>query len=191
MQRLREIGDGAYLVAIRTAGSQQRDAARTHIRYAAREALAQVLGIAIEQIQVRSTPGEPPALVWSAADSLQERVVCCSFSHDDGLSLAAFNLRGAVGVDVIRVVDIPDWERVAQDYLGRAATEKLRAASPAERPHAFAQAWAEHEARLKCLGLQLAEWETLPPAARDGGLRMLALELPENLVGALAFSPTV
>jgi hypothetical protein len=50
------------------------------------------------------------------------------------------------------------YSAVARDYLGPEAARKLAARSEGERDAAFAHAWSEHEARLKCLGLQLAEW---------------------------------
>ncbi|MBI3902973.1 MAG: hypothetical protein HY306_08565 [Nitrosomonadales bacterium] len=97
------------------------------------------------------------------------------------MSVAAFNPVGAVGVDLIEVQDIPDWARVAHDYLGMASACRLAALAHGERPLAFAQAWSEREAQLKLHGLPLAEWTPLP-----AGCRLFALALPAGLAGALA-----
>jgi 4'-phosphopantetheinyl transferase len=62
------------------------------------------------------------------------------------------------------------------------------AALPADaRDAAFAQAWSEHEARLKSLGLQLEEWraELAPLLA---ACTCLPLALPAGYAGYLALA---
>ncbi|MDB5948107.1 MAG: hypothetical protein JWQ33_3133, partial [Ramlibacter sp.] len=91
---------------------------------------------------------------------------------------------GAVGVDLVAVQEISDWARVAHDYLGMAAACRLAATAPAERPLAFAQGWAEHEAQLKLFGLHLSEWNDL-----RADCSVHALALPPGFAGALALPP--
>jgi 4'-phosphopantetheinyl transferase len=145
----------------------QREAARHQIRLAAREALAAVLGKSVAGISIDSSPGHPPRVLLAGAASR----IGISFSHEDGHALAAFNLHGAIGADIMRVQDIPDWQAVANDYLGPAVSAALQAA--AGRPRAFANAWAQREAALKFHAQQLSEWQgdlsgtTIPLALPD------------------------
>jgi hypothetical protein len=72
-------------------------------------------------------------------------------------------------------------------YRGRATADALATLPHGERDTAFAQAWSEHEARLKCLGLQLSEWrDDLALALRT--CRNFSLALPEGHVGYLALT---
>ena len=152
----------------------QRDAARLALRQAAREALAAVLGVTVESIAVVSKPGTPPSILL--ADRMHS--IGCSFTHDDNYALAAINLRGHIGADIMRVQDIADWQTVARDYLGPGIASQLRAAE--DRPLAFAQAWTQREAALKCHAQQISEWRADIPG------QAIELALPvEGLVGHL------
>ena len=179
MEGLQRIAEGLYVLAVRTSSGQQRDPARAQIRAAVREALASLLSVLPEQITIHATPGSAPHIEAAG------RKIGCSFSHEDGLSLAAFNLHGAVGIDVMKVQDIPDWETVARDYLGPEACAALRASKPQDRPRAFAQAWTEHEARLKCQGLPLSEWSA--PTSAPQPLHLIELSVPADLLATLAW----
>lgn len=143
--------DGLFTILIRTDG--QRDAARRAIRLAAREVLAAVLGVRADDIAITSAPGTPPRILLAGRISH----IGCSFSHDANYALAAFNLHGAIGADLMQVQDIPDWQAVARDYLGPVVVAALQSA--ADRPHAFTQAWTQREAALKCHAQQISEWQ--------------------------------
>jgi 4'-phosphopantetheinyl transferase len=147
--------DGVAVIAIKTKAAAPRAQARMQIRAATKELLSALLSLPADAIDIQSMPGQPPRIVLPAGDT---RTIGCSFAHEDGYSVAAINLRGAVGVDLMRVQDIPDWQAVAIDYLGPATTAILLATPAADRPRAFAQAWAKNEAVLKCHGEQLSEW---------------------------------
>lgn len=170
--------DGLFVLFLRT--DMRRDAARVQVRLAAREALAAALHRPLGDIGIDSTPGSPPRVTLASAAC----AIGCSFAHEDGYALAAINLHGAVGVDLMRVQDIPDWQAVARDYLGPAAGAALLAASADERPRAFAQAWTRREAALKRSGQQLGEWKT---DITDATI-MLPLPVAE-LVGCIALLP--
>jgi 4'-phosphopantetheinyl transferase len=131
----------------------QRDVARRQIRQAAREALAAVLRMPTADITIVSTPGTPPHVLLAGVGSR----IGISFSHEDGYVLAAINLHGPIGADIMGVQDIPDWQTVARDYLGPAAAAALQ--NTTNRPLAFTQAWTQREAALKCHAQQLSEWQ--------------------------------
>ena len=149
--------------------------ARAQLRQVVREALAQWLKLDSEAISVESTPGAPPRLLFPGG------VAGLSFSHDEGISLAAIGLHGTVGIDVMRVQDIPDWFILARDYLGPQVAEALSACTDAQRPLALAQAWTAREAALKCAGRQLAEWDDVAL-----NCHLQAVETPQNFVAMLA-----
>jgi 4'-phosphopantetheinyl transferase len=158
-------------------GQPDRATARRTIRVALRAALAETSGLPASSIQLCGAPGEAPYAL------LDGRRIALSISHDGDLSVAALRLDGgAVGIDVMQVADVPDWQAVARDYLGPAAAATL-AGVPA-----FARAWSEREARLKCRGLALAEWggcdEPLLAACT-----CLSLVLPDGYAGTVAMLP--
>lgn len=166
--------DGVLVIGI--AAVLPRLEARLRIRAAVREAAAQWLKMDIESISVESTPGDPPRLL------LAGRAAGLSLTHDEGMSLAAVHLHGAVGIDVMRVQDIADWANLARDYLGPQVTQELAACPDAQRPLRLAQAWTAREAALKYSGLQLTEWNGAAPTCR-----LQALPLPAPYVASLAY----
>ncbi|MES2350468.1 MAG: 4'-phosphopantetheinyl transferase superfamily protein, partial [Pseudomonadota bacterium] len=157
-----------------------RSAQRANIRRAAREVLAALTGEPAGCFGIQSQPGGPLNVIVGGHDS----TIGCSFSHEDGYSLAAIHLHGAIGVDMMRVQDIPDWEAVARDYLGPVVTAALQTTPAAERPLAFALAWTRREAELKCQGSQLAEW---PASGGTGAVTAIPLIMkPAGLAGHVA-----
>jgi len=173
--------DGLIVIGIAAPPGERREVARERVRLAVRQAAAQLSGLAPEQIELTSQPGQAPRLRLSSAGATSTAGL--SISHEDGLSLAAIHLHGAVGIDLMRVQDVPDWQTVARDYLGDAVAGALAQLPPEERALAFAQAWTAREAGLKCEGLPLAEWTALSCATR---WRRLELALPAGLCGSLA-----
>jgi len=172
---------GLALLGVR--GQSDREAARLRIRAALTTALAVHFGIDAGRIALHSSQGVAPWAVV-ALDAGDQRVAL-SISHDGDLSVAAYCLSGAVGIDVMSILPVPDWEPVARDYLGPEAARKLAARSDGERDAAFAHAWSEHEARLKCLGLHLSEWcDERVIALR--ACRCFPLALPDGYVGYVA-----
>ena len=175
-------GDGVLVIGI--AAVLPRTEARQRIRAAVRAAAAQWLKMDIESISLESMPGQPPRLL------LAGRAAGLSLTHDEGMSLAAIHLHGAVGIDVMRVQDVPDWANLARDYLGPQVAEELAACPDAQRPLRLAQAWTAREAALKCAGLQLMEWNEMSLncnvqhiALQDGFVAMLATPKTETGVG--------
>ena len=176
--------DGFFAIGVQTVPSQSRETVRLLVRRAIREVLAGLLHMPAESIRVTAEPGCPPRVVLAHASAYKSHSIECSISHEAGLSLVALNLRGrSVGIDVMRVQDIADWDSVARDYLGGAVAAQLAEVEAASRARVFAEAWTEREASLKSLGLPLAEW-----TPRKLPCRIFKLELPTGLAGSLAIA---
>jgi 4'-phosphopantetheinyl transferase len=172
------------------AGQADRDQARRAIRQAIVAELETLAGLPPERIVLHSEPGVAPYALLEAPEG--RRLAWLAISHDGELSVAAISLHGAVGIDVTRIAEIPDWRPVARDYLGPDVAASLALLPAPARAAAFARAWSEREARLKCMGWPLAEWN--PEADRPlQACRCAALDfsaaLPERYVGALALPP--
>ncbi len=171
-----------------TDGGRSRSEARAQIRLAVRQVLARLLARSPEQIVLTSTPGQAPVIVIEGVLH-QACGIGLSISHEAGLSLAAINLHGPIGVDLMRVPQASAQESwsdlllLARDYLGPACAARLAGVTPQLRRTAFASAWTTHEASLKCRGLGLAEWcAALPLVA----LQIAALDLPAPFIGSVA-----
>ncbi|WP_295990821.1 4'-phosphopantetheinyl transferase superfamily protein [Rugamonas sp.] len=192
-----DAGGGAhdiFVLAVRTDEGRQRERARLQIREAVRVALSRVLDIDPAAIALPAAQGRAPRVVLNpaparaginatetAAATAAPSGIGISISHESGLSLAAVNLRGAIGVDLMRVHEVADWEVVARDYLGPDAARTLAAIPAGQRAKAFAAAWTAREAGLKCLGLALQEWQPAPLPCRQ-----LELLLPDGYAGSVA-----
>jgi 4'-phosphopantetheinyl transferase len=168
---------GLLVIGVATPAGAAREVARAGIRLAVREALAQMLGLGLGRITVESSPGRAPRVLVDGAPS----GIGLSISHAGGMSAAALRRGSQVGIDLMEVEEVPDWARVALDYLGMATACRLASMAPAERCFAFAQAWTEREASLKLLGLPLDEWTPLPAHCS-----VMPLSLPPGLTGTLA-----
>jgi 4'-phosphopantetheinyl transferase len=107
-----------------------------------------------------------------------------SISHASGFSVAAVHRHGPVGIDLMRLEDelMPDWEAVARDYLGPAATARIAGCRGEHRAVCFAQEWTRREAQLKHHGCGLVEWASAPVMRNSG---CLMLTLPQGVVGAV------
>ncbi|MCZ0950050.1 MULTISPECIES: 4'-phosphopantetheinyl transferase family protein [Pseudomonas syringae group] len=165
------------LVSCVTRPGCARDEARNRIRACVRIALEQWLELPSGAITFISVSGVAPRLL---IDGLPEPGF--SISHEAGFSLAAVNLHGAVGVDLMQVQAVPDWHAVALDYLGAEVVSVLSGTPESTRAVAFAKAWCRREAFLKLHGLALDEWTAV------GGLQGVGVEveLGEGMVGVVA-----
>ena len=175
--------DGVVVIGVRYQDSTPRVIQRETIRQAAREVLASLTGEPAGCFGIHSDPGRPLYVMVQGHDS----DIGCSLSHEFGWSLAAINLHGPVGVDVMDVDDKADWDAVSRDFLGPETTAMLRAAPFELRARRFAQAWARHEALLKCAGLPLVEWSEAPPAANIAMLDMSGFGEHDTPQGAVAY----
>jgi 4'-phosphopantetheinyl transferase len=171
-----------HIVGVRN--QPDRDTARRTIRAALVDALAAASGLPAASIRLCSAPGEAPYALLDDG-----RRINLSISHDGDVSVAALRLDGgAVGIDLMRVTDIPDWQAVAHDYLGPACAAALARVPASARAAAFARAWSEREARIKSRGLALVEWRAEDEFSLQA-CHCLSLALPEGYVGSAAMSP--
>jgi 4'-phosphopantetheinyl transferase len=171
-------GPALWTLQVPAPRTNLRDTARDLVREALQAHLPTLLSCV--QVSIVSAPGEPPRL------AAPHEGIGLSIAHESGLSLVAIHAQGPVGVDVMQVIAMPDALDVALAYLGPEAAQAL-----AERPadqidRAFAQAWTAHEARLKCLGMQLEEWHEGLDALLNA-CSLLALPLPAPWVAHLAW----
>jgi 4'-phosphopantetheinyl transferase len=177
-------GDEPLVIGIQD--QADREAARRAIREAIAAELLLSSGLPPQRIVLHTLRGKAPWAELHFPDG--PRRAWLAISHDGALSVAAISLRGPVGIDVSCIVDIPDWEAVARDYLGPDTAAALALLPPAARTTAFASAWSEREARLKYLGRELVEWNA--DGDRDlAACRCLPLALPEGYAGMLALPP--
>ncbi len=149
---------GLQLVCLEHDTQATRASARSELRLALRERVAEQLHVDIGRVEIASEPGVAPQLLIDGS----ARAGGISLAHDGNRSIAAWYQHGAVGIDILQVQDTADWNIVARDYLGPDILKQLLNLSASARPQAFAQAWTEREAHLKFLGQPLSEWTTLP-----------------------------
>ena len=124
-------------ISVAAADTTKRRSAQEHIRAALREMLGALLHRPAASISLISRPGRP------LIANLPGNPLGLSVSYAAGSVVAAICLRGAVGIDVMRVEEgadgIPDWEDVAQNYLGTQANARIGQLAPEQRSQAFAR----------------------------------------------------
>jgi 4'-phosphopantetheinyl transferase len=174
------------VIGISTPHSVIRNEARKRIRLALHQVLESLLNRPPESIQIVSQAGQPLRL------PSPDQNIGLSVTHESGLSLAAINRHGPIGIDLMGISEqsswMADWEGVANDYLGEDARRRIAKEQPAHRAKAFAQEWTRLEASLKCYGLPLSE----STPALDRQLKqccLFELSLPAGMVGAVATLP--
>lgn len=187
LQALRSVRAMA-VISVPTPATENRMLARQLVRSALRETLAVLLDQPAASVALLSPPG---AAIQVHSTPFQ---LGLSISHSPGMSVAALCRGAAIGTDVMRVDASThghsDVMRLACDYLGPQVTALLQSIPPETFPRAFAQAWTDFEAALKCLGLALTEWS--PELGKQlARCRVLALNLPANHCGSVATAANV
>ena len=173
---------GLYLLSVPTPTTSIREDARLRVRVALNERLREVLGSVGNDAVLLSMPGQGVCLAAPLAH------IGLSISHQPGLSVAAINLAGPVGIDLMRLrAALPDMQALALDYLGPAVCDAIQQHPAVDRRDVFARAWTAHEACLKCLRLPLVEWT--PALAKSlASCRCMAIETAPGFVASIAFS---
>lgn len=162
---------------------------RGEARALLRSLLADYLGMAPAQLPLHFVPGQTPVV----AAQWQGMGLSLSMSYSQDLALVALCPGARIGVDMTAIAPMPDWAQVARLYLGPASVARLAACAAEARDTLFALAWAELEARGKCLGLGLQEWSP----ARHERLQERSIQvsaaaldgLPSGQACALAVTP--
>lgn len=172
---------GLHLLTVSMQESCTREDARLRIRQTLKAKLYDLFGSVGNAAELYSTPGEALRLAAPLAD------IGLSISHERGLSVAAINVSGRVGVDVMRWGEaLPDMKELALDYLGPTTYEMIQRSSKVAQPKIFARAWTAREACLKCQGVPLVEWTV----ALDKSLstcNVMVVELAPSCVATVAF----
>lgn len=131
-----------------------------HVRGEARALLRDLLGGYLEQapdqVPLHFVPGQAPCV----ATDWQGMRLSISMSYSRDVALIALCPGARIGIDVTEIAPMPDWAQVARLYLGPASVSRLAALDAVSRDKMFALAWAELEARGKCLGMGLQEWSS-------------------------------
>lgn len=188
---------GILVLGLELAPTPPRAAdARPQARLALRQALAQALAMLLQRpladIRINNQRGQPPQIqLAGACVSRSASAPHCSFAYSENYALAAVSLHGPIGVDLAPVLELPDWQAVARDYLGPQVCARLQAMPATQRPRALAQAWSQLEAQLKCCAEPLTEWQgtrddaslqTSPPSTMQASLLLPQPELVGHVV---------
>ena len=165
-------------VLIRVATSPSRQAARQELRKVLRQILTAWINLAPEQLPLRETSR---GLVWPG--QLGGRTLDISLSYTEGEGWIGLLRDGLIGVDAMKIQQVPEAEDVARHYLGDTVLAVIQ--QSLDPAMAFAVAWTEREARLKCLKQELSEWSvTQKFAATKCAVQNLVL--PDQLIVTVA-----
>lgn len=156
-----------------------RAAARCELRSALRRVLAAWSGLPPEALPLAETPHGP---VWHGPcrGGVAPGI---SLSYAGGTAWVGLLPGGPIGIDAVEAAAFGEMTDVARLYLGPETAAAVRLSADPGR--AFADAWAEREARIKCLGLELAEWS--PERARLEAACRCLHEAVDGVVLAAAF----
>jgi 4'-phosphopantetheinyl transferase len=171
------------VIGLKTAENVLRAEARLSIRIAIQEALAFILSCPASEIQLDSQAGQ--ALKLLDANSH----IGLSVSHEPELSIAAINMNGNVGVDLMAIRSIPEepeLHTIALEFLGVEIVNSILLQPIHAQKIAFAKAWTSLEASLKLKGEALIEWGV----GRDEKLinsHLKSLVLGDGYVGTIAY----
>lgn len=157
-------GDGLALALLALPASTARPVARQHARLALRQILGALLARPADTLVLHESENGP-VLGGGMGDiriSLSYAAQRCLIGLAEGRPL---------GVDIVRVEHLPETGTLAQLYLPAPCRQAVHEAPPDDRDERFALAWAQMEARGKCLGLPLAEID----APREQALQTCAL----------------
>ncbi len=168
-------------VLLRISVPADRSAARRLARTALREILAAWSGLDPAALPLEESPHGP---VWRG--QLGGQSLGISLSYAGGAVWIALRRGGRIGIDATPIHPMAEAEAVARIYLGPATLATIRAAPNPDR--AFASAWTEREARLKCLGLELVEW-TPERAQAEAICRCSPIDAGPTLAVTVALAP--
>ena len=117
--------------------------------------LARYLGADARELRFQYGAHGKPTLVPAMAPSLRP-TLHFNATHSEGFGMIAVSRACVLGIDVERVVDLPDADIVAERYFSLAERDALRRMPPEERSAAFYRCWTRKEAFIKAIGDGLA-----------------------------------
>lgn len=147
-----------------------------------RQILGGYLGRAPRELSfLHGAHGKPRLAMNHWMDSLHFNV-----SHTDSIALYAVARGGAVGIDIERIREIPDWSDIADIFFIPGERDALRDLSADRRALAFLQAWTRQEALLKVSGDGLVGENDGRLSARECGLPVHSFTPAPGYLAALA-----
>jgi len=148
---------GCTVLVLHYPAPPRRELARSHARKALAQCLCSFFQCDAADVALDAEAGHAPEL------AVRGQAKFVSFSHEPRISLVAIDTQGPVGVDVFSLEDptlsAQESTLLARDYLPPDVATRIATAPEPSRPTAFAHAWAQHEATLKCHGKSLDEWQ--------------------------------
>ncbi len=160
-----------------------RAEARKLSRAKLQEALQHHFGCDANAVSIETASGNAPVV------TVERQRVHVSFSYENDWAFIALDVRSPIGIDVTFLNHEAEWieecVRVAKEFLPPAISRKIEGLAGLERATAFAEEWALHEAKLKCMGLPLQEW-TSELEVRLSGMRSGSLGDIEGFMVAYA-----
>ena len=154
-------------VLVRVFVPPRRAEARREVRAVLRAILSSWLG---REVQLEETSHGPVC---------NSEAIDISLSYADGEAWIGLIRDGRIGIDVMAVTAFAEMKDVACDYLGPAATARVRLADDPAR--VFAMEWTAREASLKCLKRGLSEW--MP---EDSTANTMTIEAGDGLAAAVS-----
>lgn len=165
-------------VVIRVITGQSRQAARQELRTVLRRMLAAWGNLSTDQLQLQETPRGP---VWFG--QFGGHALDISLSYAEGEGWIGLLRDGFIGLDAMQGQLIPEAEDVSRHYLGGNASEAIRQST--DPAMAFARAWTELEARIKCLKQELNECSATQ-AIRTNKCAVQSMVFPNRLIVTVA-----
>jgi 4'-phosphopantetheinyl transferase len=141
----------AALIRVSTVSARQ--AARQELRSVLREVLSRWSGLSSDQVGLQETARGPVCPQALRALSLN-----ISLAYTEGEGWIGLLCGGRIGIDAAPIRSIPEADAVALLFLGAERAHNIRRSS--DPALAFAIAWTELEACLKCAGKDLTEWSS-------------------------------
>ena len=148
-------------VLVRVVTGQSRQAARQELRTVLRRILAAWTDLSPGQLPLCETAHGP---IWLGRLGGHDLDINLSYAEREGW--IGLIRAGRIGVDAMQIQQIPEAEEVARHFLGGVSLANIQQSS--DPAMAFAEAWTELEARLKCLKQELNEWQVTREFATDG-----------------------
>lgn len=164
----------------------QREVARQQLHLAITELLMQAFSCAAEQIRLIRVAGSRLQCFVAGQE------IFISVSHEPGISLAAISQKQLPGIDLMAVKAMDDWQDVADIYFPPQQIAALQQAQDDERAVLFAQYWTMMEARFKCAGIAMTEYDEHVQQQMESALKdccSYALALPAGYIGTLILRP--
>ena len=171
----------------KTPKNMPRDAARQHVRLAITEFLLAALPCPADQLRITSVVGEGLFV------SLGANELYVSTSYEAEIAVAAISCIGPIGIDIMSNAPQTGWEDIATLYLGEQKTSELQQTPLHLQATKFAHSWTQLEAKFKCAGLALTEYEhqKIPLFInRFSDIQLYTVSVPVQYIASLALRVT-